>query len=156
MSRLNKILAPTDLSEVSKVGLRHALELARENSAELIVLHVIDFDMDWHRRRASQGPTRNLLMRTRQALDHFLATHFAECIDLVEVRPAIEFGTPHKSIVAKAESEAADLIVMSTHGRTGVDHLILGSVAEKVVARASCPVLVIPGRPHEAGVPKAA
>ena len=144
MSRLNKILAPTDLSEVSKVGLRHALELARENSAELIVLHVIDFDMDWHRRRASQGPTRNLLMRTRQALDHFLATYFAECIDLVEVRPAIEFGTPHKSIVAKTESEAADLIVMSTDGRNGFLDGLRGSHSERVLRHGAAPLLTIP------------
>ena len=156
MLRSKRILAPTDLSEVSKIGLLHALELARENSAELIVLHAIDFDMDWQRRRASLGPTRNLLMRTRQALDQFLATHFAEYMDLVEVRLAVEFGSPQKSIAAKAENEGVDLIVMSSHGRTGVDHFILGSVAEKVIARAPCPVLIIPRRPREAALAKAA
>lgn len=50
---------------------------------------------------------------------------------------------PHTNIIEKAAGEGADLIVMSTHGRTGADHLIMGSVAEKVVARATCPVLVV-------------
>ena len=77
-------------------------------------------------------------------LGKFVADNFADCIDLVEVRYAVEFGTPHKNIVEKAADEAVDMIVMSTHGRTGVNHFILGSIAEKVVARATCPVLVVP------------
>lgn len=52
-----------------------------------------------------------------------------------------EFGTPQKNIVEKAAEEGVDMIVMSTHGRTGLNHIIMGSVAEKVVARATCPVL---------------
>ena len=156
MTKVKKILAPTDLSEVSKLGLRHALELARQDGAEVIVYHVIDFDADWSRQRADFGPTRHLLVRSRQALDNFLAANFADCIDLVEVRQVIEFGAPHKSIAEKAAGEAVDLIVMSTHGRTGVDHFILGSVAEKVVARAPCPVLIVPRRAAEAVLDRAA
>jgi nucleotide-binding universal stress UspA family protein len=75
---------------------------------------------------------------------------------LVEVRQVIEFGTPHKNIVEMAATENVDLIVMSTHGRTGLDHLILGSVAEKVVARAPCPVLIVPPRGRAATMSHAA
>jgi hypothetical protein len=67
---------------------------------------------------------------------NFSPEHFADCIDLVEVRQVVEFGAPYKNIVEIAASEGVDMIVMSTHGRTGVDHFILGSTAEKVVARA--------------------
>jgi universal stress protein A len=72
------------------------------------------------------------------------------------VRQAVEFGMPVDNIVEKAANEGVDLIVMSTHGRTGLEHMILGSVTEKVVARASCPVLVVPHRHPAAAGAKAA
>src|SRR5690606_32904804 len=76
--RVNKILAPTDFSDVSKLGLRHALELARRDGAEVIVYHVIDFDGDLTRYNASRKGTRHLLDRTREALGSFLRAHFAD------------------------------------------------------------------------------
>jgi nucleotide-binding universal stress UspA family protein len=156
MEKIKKLLAPTDFSEVSKVGLRHALEIARRESAEVIVYSVIDIDMDWYRRNEKIGPTRDFLVRSRQALDSFLARNFADLIDLVEVRQIVEFGAAHKCIVEKARSEAVDLIVMSTHGRTGIDHFMAGSVTEKVVGRAPCPVLIVPRRRREMTIAKAA
>jgi universal stress protein A len=156
MGRVKKILAPTDFSEVSKSGLRYALEMAREESAEVIVYHAIDFDTAWPHRRANYGPTRNLLTSSSSVLDKFLADNFADCIDLVEVRQVVEFGAPIKSIAEKAASEGVDIIVMSTHGRTGVDHFMLGSVAEKVIARAGCPVLIVPRHERDAATMKAA
>jgi nucleotide-binding universal stress UspA family protein len=156
MARIKKILAPTDLSELSKLGLRYALEMARDASAEVIVYHAIDFGADWHNRRADYGPNRDLLEESRRVLDKFLAENFADCIDLVEVHQVVEFGAPYKNIVDKAASEGVDMIVMSTHGRTGVDHFILGSMAEKVVARAPCPVLIVPRRRQEGTTAKAA
>lgn len=156
MAKVKKILAPTDFSDVSKLGLRHALELARQDGAEVVVYYVIDFDGDWSRRDNRMDGTRDLLARTRAALDNFLAAHFADCIDLVEVRQIVEFGAPHTNIPEKAAREGADLIVMATHGRTGVDHFMLGSVAEKVIARAPCPVLIVPPRAREAALAEAA
>ena len=154
MRRIKKILAPTDFSEVSKLGLRYALETARDVGAEVIVYHAIDFGADWHNPRADFG--RNLLEESRRLLDKFLAENFADCIDLVEVRHVVQFGAPYKNIVEEAASEVVDMIVMATHGRTGVDHFILGSSAEKVVAHAPCPVLVVPRRGREAATAKAA
>src|SRR6266545_702950 len=153
MTRVRKILAPTDFSELSKLGLRYALEIAWDESAEVIVYHAIDLGLDWHDRRADYGPNRDLLEESRRVLDKFLAENFA---DLVKVRQVVEFGAPYKNIVEKAATEGVDMIVMSTHGRTGVDHFILGSVAEKVAARAPCPVLVVPRREREATTARAA
>jgi nucleotide-binding universal stress UspA family protein len=156
MSTIKKILAPTDFSETSKAGVRHALEMARGRNAEVLVYHAIDAAGEWKERPPAVKAYRDMLADSRKALEKFLADNFADCIDLVEVRCSAEFGTPHKNIVEKAEAEGSDMIVMSTHGRTGIDHLILGSTTEKVVARASCPVLVVPRSGHDGNIAKAA
>jgi nucleotide-binding universal stress UspA family protein len=97
-----------------------------------------------------------MLEDNRRLLDKFMSEGFADCIDLVEVRQVVEFGGTFKNIVEMAEQEKVDIIVMATHGRTGLDHVILGSVAEKVVARSSCPVLVVPAVKRVKGVGLAA
>jgi len=143
MSRIKKILAPTDFSQLSKLGIRYALELARDTSAEVIVYHAIDFAGAW----AEITARHDVIEHSRRTLDAFLAANFADCIDLVEVRQSVEIGTPPTQCInEKAASEDVDIIVMSTHGRTGLEHMMLGSVTEKVVARAPCPVLVVPHR----------
>ena len=128
MTGVRKILAPTDFSELSKLGLRYALEIAWDEGAEVIVYHAIDLGLDWHDRRADYGPNRVLLEESRRVLDKFFAENFT---DLVEVRRVVEFGTPYKNIVEEAASEAVDMIVMSTHGRTGVDHFHFGQCGGK-------------------------
>lgn len=146
MPRVKKILAPTDFSDLSKRGIDYAFEIARETSAEVIVYHVLDFSHEWADRRGEVMAHPELLQHCEKKLKAFLSDNFSECINLVEVRPIVEIGAAVHSIVAKAEEEAIDMIVISTHGRTGLDHIILGSVTEKVVARAPCPVLVVPRR----------
>ena len=144
MRKVKKILAPTDFSELSKVGIRYAFEIARDTSAEVIVYHVIDFSNEWAD-KGGEGMVRpDLLEHCQKSLKAFLADNFAESINLVEVRPVVEIGGPVQNITEKAKVEETDMIVISTHGRTGLDHIILGSVTEKVVARAPCPVLVVP------------
>ncbi|MBI1996583.1 MAG: universal stress protein [Deltaproteobacteria bacterium] len=156
MKKFTKIIAPTDLSDLSCLGLRYALELAREQSAEIIVVHVIPIGEDWLSAREEPTPARNLMAKERAALDQFLQMKFAEFINLVELRQSVEVGAPHANIVELAEREGADLIVMSTHGRTGLDHMLMGSVTEKVVARAPCPVLSIPAMNRKRDTAKAA
>jgi nucleotide-binding universal stress UspA family protein len=144
MAKVKKILAPTDFSELSKRGIRYALEMARDSSAEVIVYHVIDLGDERPEERSHVGPYHDMLEDNRRVLEKFLSDGFADCIDLVEVRQIVEFGRSFKNIVEMADQQNVDIIVMATHGRTGLDHVILGSVAEKVVARSSRPVLVIP------------
>jgi len=156
MKKFTKIIAPTDLSELSCLGLRYALELAREQSAEIIVLHVIPIGEDWLSTREESAPVRDLMAKERAALDNFLREKFAEFFNLIELRQRVEVGGPYANIAELAEREGADLIVMSTHGRTGLDHMLMGSVTEKVVARAPCPVLSIPAMNRKKAAAKAA
>lgn len=151
MLGIKKILAPTDLSELSKRGVRHALEMARNIKAEMIVYCAIDVGADWAEQPRRIEPLHDMLEDSRRQLAKFLAENFADCIDLVKVRQVVEFGVPAKNIVEEADSEGVDMIVMSTHDRTGLSHLLMGSVTEKVVARAPCPVLVVPPGDHGVG-----
>ncbi|MDZ4341256.1 MAG: universal stress protein [Candidatus Binatia bacterium] len=156
MKKITRILAPTDLSDLSCLGIRYALELAREQSAEIVVLHVIPIGEDWLSTREDSTPVRDLMANERAALDQFLQKKFAEFLNLVELRQKVEVGAPPANIVDLAEREGADLIVMSTHGRTGLDHMLMGSVTEKVVARSLCPVLSIPAMSRKKESAKAA
>jgi nucleotide-binding universal stress UspA family protein len=97
-----------------------------------------------------------MLEEHRRLLDKFIADTFPERVNMVKPRPVVEFGSSFKNIVDLAEKENVDLIVMCTHGRTGLDHIILGSVTEKVVARAPCPVLVVPRNARRTFLPSAA
>jgi nucleotide-binding universal stress UspA family protein len=155
MSKVRRILAPTDYSELSHVGLRRAFEMAREMNAELIVLHVVAMTTGWFSQRERSGEVRDLMTEQKNLLDRFLRTKFADEMNLVEVRQKVELGTPYLNIAELAEREAVDMIVMSTHGRTGLDHILLGSVTEKVIAHAPCPVMAIPVVKHDP-LPKAA
>ena len=153
METVRKILAPTDLSELSCIGLRRALEMGRLRGAEVIVYYVIDLADHWTQPEHS-GPFREMLECHKQSLDKFLREKFPEEMNLTEVRQVVEFGGAVDNIIEKAEAERVDRLVMSTHGRTGIDHLLIGSVSEKVIARASCPVLIMPA--HRRKIARAA
>jgi nucleotide-binding universal stress UspA family protein len=153
MESVKKILAPTDLSDLSCAGLRYALEMGRSRSAEVIVYYVIDLGDHWIKREYS-GRVREMLERHRRMLNKLLWEKFREEMILTEVRQVVEFGGAVDNIVEKAERERVDRIVMSTRGRTGIDRLLIGSVAEKVIARAPCPVLIVPA--HERNIARAA
>jgi nucleotide-binding universal stress UspA family protein len=144
MSQIKKILAATDYSDLSCVGLRRAFETAHEAGAELIVLHVIDMSNDWFGKHENLGPVRTLMAEQTEFLDKFLREKFGELMNLVEVRQKVEIGAAHVNIADLAGREAVDLVIMSTHGRTGLDHILLGSVTEKVIAHAPCPVMAVP------------
>ena len=77
-------------------------------------------------------------------LEDFISKEFAGLIGTTKLRQEVEIGTPYRRIVDKAAAESVDIIVMSTHGRTGLAHMLIGSVTERVLRRASCPVLAVP------------
>lgn len=163
MDNIKKILAPTDLSKLSEAGVRYALNLARTVGAEVTIYHAVNHDelMQYSKEEglltnyALRSPVK-LLERYQLALTRFLKGHFPDLLPLIKTREKVQFGRPHKSIVEEAKKEGADLIVMSTHGRTGLSHMFIGSVTEKVVRHAPCPVLSIHPQPEEKATQKVA
>ena len=141
--KLTKIIAPTDLSKLSRAALHYAMDMALAQNAEVLVYHVISEDGDWFDKDDALNPANALVPKQKQRLAEFVKENCAEYIGKVRRLEVVEVGVPYKEIVRKAEEEKADLIVMSTHGRTGLEQVMLGSVTAKVVARASCPVLSI-------------
>lgn len=152
MEEVRKILAPTDLSELSKTGVRYALNLGKAFGAEVTVYHVVNLGElkeygEEIKKSGTAGstppPPGYLLDKYKLALTRFLNDHFPDVIPSVRIRQKVELGKAERNIVEEASKEGTDLIVISTHGRTGLSHMLIGSVTEKVVRNAPCPVLSI-------------
>lgn len=144
--KLNKILCPIDFSEPSRVALDHASALARETGGILTVLHVIEpvvYPVEY-----GMAPVPTIDLETtatenaRERLDALLRDVVG---DGVAATAKVVLGRADDTICDVAESEGFDLIVLATHGLTGIKHLLLGSVAERVVRTARCPVLTVKG-----------
>jgi nucleotide-binding universal stress UspA family protein len=144
----SKILAPTDFSDDSRLALTYVVELARKFGAEVIVIHVDQplspvmigdlspgLDMGTVNRIAEEQRLTAL-----KELDQ-LTARLREAG--LKSRSLMRVGAPFLEIINTAQSEGADLIVMGTHGRSGLAHVLMGSVAERVVNKAHCPVLTI-------------
>jgi len=150
MEKISKILAPTDFSELSQAGVRYALELAKVVKAEVTVYHVVSQgELMQYYNKLPVRPLMHPVGTYQQAMSRFMKTHFADLTADVKVHEKVETGSAEKDIVNLAEEEGMDLIVISTHGRTGVSHMLVGSVTEKVVRLAHCPVLSIPSHTKE-------
>ncbi len=165
MNKIKKILAPTDLSELSKAGVRYALNLAKAVGAKVTVYHAVNLNelMEYGSAIEAQRTTNHayrpadlLLEKYEPALTRFLEENFSDLLRSVDVREKVELGRPESNIVEKAKKEGMDLIVISTHGRTGLSHMLVGSVTEKVVRTAPCPVLSIHPEPRQEAIEKAA
>lgn len=164
MDPIKKILAPTDLSKLSVAGLRYAVSLANKLGAEVTVYHVVNREEIMHYSQefwsaGSASPTArggpDVLKRYETALSRFLDENLGDLLPLVEIAQKVEMGVPHKNITERAKAEGSDMIVMSTHGRTGLSHMLLGSVTEKIVRIAPCPVISIHPAPEHKAAEKA-
>jgi type II secretory ATPase GspE/PulE/Tfp pilus assembly ATPase PilB-like protein/nucleotide-binding universal stress UspA family protein len=136
MTTLTRILVPTDFSDISTQALAYAVDLAASLKAELHILHVVTE----HPATSPSARERERLRDLWQKLD--LLPRPSEARDLTVVRE-VHHGAPAEKIVHYAEEHGVGLIVMGTHGRTGLAHLVLGSVAERVLHHAPCPVLAV-------------
>jgi nucleotide-binding universal stress UspA family protein len=140
--KIKQILVPIDFSECSKKGLRYAIALAREHKAAITLAYVVpSISMLGEYGGIDYA---SLTKEMRQSGERELATLAVDEIrGVVASDSVVRVGSPASEIVSIAKSLPADLIVISTHGRTGLKHALLGSVAERVVQTASCPVLVV-------------
>jgi nucleotide-binding universal stress UspA family protein len=141
--RLATILLPTDFSKCSQTAFEYGLQLARDFGAELRLVHVINSHAFPFGDNYTALDPAQLLRETEQAAQKQMCSMAARArarssVRVIHGSPAIE--------ICNAANEDVDLIVMSTHGRTGLGHIFIGSVAEHVVRHAHCPVLVIPSR----------
>lgn len=144
MKPIDKILFACDFSENSRQALDHALMFAKQFNARLIILHVINEPVDLRgfyvphisfdrlEKEIEEGAQQMMQKFAQDSLAGF--ENFETCIIS---------GIPYEEIIRKAGEEQAGMIVLGTHGRTGVDHFLFGSTAERVVRTAPCPVLTV-------------
>lgn len=149
MRAIKTILAPTDFSEQADAAVAYAADLARKFDARLILLYVFDlplivgtYDEDLHvPGGVDPGKFESMGDAAAGKLEALADRYEARGID---VEPRVVEGGPAPEIVKAARALEADLLVMGTHGRRGLDRWILGSVAASVVRSAPCPVLTVP------------
>lgn len=138
-----KILMATDFGPESEVALRSCVSLARQLGAAVRLLHVAKdpmlavntpelYGIDWDR-------LRDDIIRQARASLASLAASFPD----VPITTEVVVGTPAEAIATRAAESRADLIVLGTHGRGGLGHVFIGSVAERVIRLASCPVMTV-------------
>lgn len=138
-----KILLTTDGSERSEAAVDQAVELTRKFDAELHILYVVDIGVD-----SSYGSVTDLMSQL-ESVENFekigerATESIQEQVKEKGLTPviAIKRGVPHKKILDYANKEDMDIVIMSTHGRSGLDRMLLGSVTEKVIRSSKIPVL---------------
>jgi len=153
MITLRRVLVPTDFSETSDAAVTYGVALARGFNAKLYVLHVLD-----RTPAETTGGTEyplGLFESMQDAARGYLSKTLTEQ-QVKELRAEFEtrVGAPYAEIVRYAQDRDVDLIVMGTHGRGFVAHMLMGSVAEKVVRRAPCPVLTVRHPHHKFVIPE--
>ena len=145
MSIPHKLLVPTDFGTGSQAALDEAIELAKVFGAEIVLLHAYEIPMVGFPDGtlvATADLTSRILEGAREGLDRVIRENADEG---VRMQAVIKQGDPWRSIDEAIAEHGIDLVVMSTHGRKGLPRALLGSVAEKVVRTASCPVLTVRG-----------
>ncbi|MDQ1271904.1 MAG: hypothetical protein QG591_534 [Planctomycetota bacterium] len=139
---LKKILCPVDHSECSYLALKYAISLALKDEAKLYLMHVIDtrlYDTEIYK----FSPYKLDEIDMNKIHEDLIKSLPEGTMDVLEVETIVLKGIPFHEIINAATEIGADLIVIGTHGRTGLSHVVMGSVAEKVVRKAPCPVLTV-------------
>ena len=149
MATTKKILVPTDFSKFSDNALKQAVEMAKQNKAKIYLLHVIgvvqqcavDYCMD-------QQTVDSLNKQLIKASEDMMQKQIKKVVNSkdVEIIPYVVNGTPYHEIIKEQEDKKIDLIVIATHGQTGLKDYLLGSVADKVSRNANCSVLLVRGK----------
>ena len=141
MVELKKILFPTDFSESAENASHYAISLAQKYGGKIYAVHVIepftytvDFGIDY------SAQYKEMETSAKKLLNEIVASLKKSKID---VEGVLLSGEPFVEIIKYAKKKQVNLIIMATHGRTGIEHMLMGSVAEKVVRKSPCPVLSI-------------
>ncbi len=143
MMKIDKILCPVDFSEHSERALKYAAFLARAHGAKLILLHVIEPLHGLDQYMVLLLTPEELTSKLQNQANNHLSAVAKKVEGRIKVDTAVREGAAFVEIIRQARESKVDLIVMGSQGRSGVDHLLIGSVAEKVTRKAPCPVLVV-------------
>ncbi|REK10258.1 MAG: universal stress protein [Planctomycetota bacterium] len=144
MTLFKRILCPVDFSETSTQALLYAEKLAREMGAELILVHAFDAPKSYDDAGQREPADPNIKAKLQD-----IKPMYPE----LPVRRALHAGPPGEVVCWLAQDQQCDLIVMGTHGRSGLMHLLMGSVAEYVLRHAQCPVVVVRDKPSDEPAP---
>jgi nucleotide-binding universal stress UspA family protein len=151
MIDLHRILVPTDFSKFSQNALKYAAAFAEKFGAEIYLLHVVQ-DLALFIPEAvsvappATPPIEQMTAAVREGLQRVVRE---SGLERFTVHCEVREGTPFYEIILFAKEADIDLIIMGTHGRSGLVHVLLGSVTEKVVRKAPCPVLTVRDPEHE-------
>jgi nucleotide-binding universal stress UspA family protein len=151
MLEIKFILCPIDFSEFSVTAYHHALSLADHYQAQLVAQHIVEL---WRHPSASFAASAGLYAEFRQALQESGMKQLQEFVknhthDEIQPELIVHEGIAPDSILSFAQAHKTDVIVMGTHGRRGYDRLMLGSVTDRVMRTAPCPVLAVSKPPHD-------
>ncbi|MFZ1517887.1 MAG: universal stress protein [Ignavibacteriaceae bacterium] len=144
MFKIKNILLPTDFSKISLSAAEYAVELANEYKAKLHVLNVLEKTPPILAIRSLDLSREKII----ESIDADAQSHLSDCIKKIkklgdaEIISAIRKGIDYEEIIKYSKEKKIDVIVIATHGRTGILHTLLGSVAEKVIRYSQIPVLV--------------
>lgn len=155
MIKLNRIVVPTDFSEFSSHAVRYGCEFARRFSAELHLVNVVEDIYPLVPEPGMMLPAAgeylaDLQKSAEKAIAALPPDGWGDGLTVVRT---VLVGTPFLEIVRYAREQDADLIVIGTHGRSGLVHVLMGSVAEKVVRKSPCPVLTVRPEGHQFVMP---
>ena len=147
MKTIHRILYATDFSESSDPAADYALTLAKLTGANLQVLHVVGEMADARRSRvppsALEQLEKEVEIQAIREMESFCGNRFE---GKVVYKSQVAVGIPFQEILKFARANQTDMIILGTHGRTGIEHVIVGSTAERIVRRSSVPVLVVPAK----------
>lgn len=144
MQEFTKILTAIDFSENSEYAFEYAVSLATRFNAELTIMHVINEPVDLRGFYVPHISFEQLEQEIEESAAKMMASFCADRLGtFTNYKTDIVCGVPYEEITAAAAKMDASLIVLGTHGRTGLDHILFGSTAERVVRSAACPVLTV-------------
>jgi nucleotide-binding universal stress UspA family protein len=150
MVKIKKILVPVDFSESTAKILPYALSVARQYAAEVILLNVVRDLTSWETwvpHPSIEEFAKQALSGAEKAMESFCEENSEELKACASYEKKVVAGDPAAEIIETVKSENADMIIMGTHGRKGLEHTIFGSVAENVLRKSSVPVMTV--NPHK-------
>jgi nucleotide-binding universal stress UspA family protein len=151
-----RIIVPIDLSDCSRIALEYAVATAKAHSSKLTILHVYERSfVEPYVKAANSEEEADEIMKEIERVNKTKYDEFLKTVDLsgVEYEKLLKKGIPETDIVEIAMEQQANLIVMGTHGRSGIKHILIGSTAEEVVRAVHCDIIIVKPDKFDSSLP---